>query len=647
MNKTIILVLVVLVFLHPTPTFASFHLWNISEIYTNSDGTVQFIELETTVDGQEFISAHDLTATSDGNPSVYTIPTDLIGTTANKKVLFATAGFESQEGGIIPDYIIPDQFFDPTASNISIDFSGVDSLTFTNPQLPTGGYLSLSPDLSSAPNSPTNFAGEMGLLNDVIFKDSFSCGSTFMAYPDMDEDLFGDINASPQLICEPTIGLVDNNLDCDDSLSSINPVAEDNPDQSFVDSNCDGIDGDITKAIFVSTIGDIMNPGTIDEPISSINDGVILASQGTATHVYVATGTYNEMVTLADGVSIYGGYDALNQWSRDSTNSTINSSAVVDIHRVGISGNGILTPTVIDSFDVITSDIVSLGSSNYGIHCVDCNGLVIENNFIDVGDAGHGMPGNPGIGGRNGNNGINGSNGCQDTNCGFGGSQTMSPFGEFGGRGGDGGYDSGSGENGSIGSAGAQPGSGAAGSNCFSGGNNGSGGGAGSNGSDGQVGSNGSGFSIINGFWIGNTGSSGQDGTNGTGGSGGGGGGGGDNAGGICNSDTGGGGGSGGSGGELGTGGLGGLGGGSTFGLFLINSLSAQLSNNLITLGTPGNGGLGGTGGAGGTAGSASSGGGGNDDSGSGGAGGAGGAGGSGGDGGNGADGVAQEIFIN
>ncbi len=31
--------------------FADFHLWTINEVFTNADGTVQFIELSTTVTG--------------------------------------------------------------------------------------------------------------------------------------------------------------------------------------------------------------------------------------------------------------------------------------------------------------------------------------------------------------------------------------------------------------------------------------------------------------------------------------------------------------------------------------------------------------------------------------------------------------------
>ena len=45
-------------------------------------------------------------------------------------------------------------------------------------------------------------------------------------YPDRDRDLFGDSGATASLACYPSkpAGFVDNNYDCDDSDSTINPI---------------------------------------------------------------------------------------------------------------------------------------------------------------------------------------------------------------------------------------------------------------------------------------------------------------------------------------------------------------------------------------------------------------------------------------
>src|SRR5690606_12700041 len=52
---------------------------------------------------------------------------------------------------------------------------------------------------------------------------------------------------------------------------------EDRPDDNFIDANCDGIDGDIAKAIFVSPWGSDNNPGTMEAPVLTIAQGLRLA----------------------------------------------------------------------------------------------------------------------------------------------------------------------------------------------------------------------------------------------------------------------------------------------------------------------------------------------------------------------------------
>ena len=37
---------------------AAFHLWKIDEIYSNADGSVQFIELKALSGGQQFLAGH-------------------------------------------------------------------------------------------------------------------------------------------------------------------------------------------------------------------------------------------------------------------------------------------------------------------------------------------------------------------------------------------------------------------------------------------------------------------------------------------------------------------------------------------------------------------------------------------------------------
>lgn len=171
--RAVALVVCLLVTIAAHPCFAAFHLWDIKEVFSNQDGTVQFIELFTTASGEIFLNDHELTATSDGNAITFTLDHDVASPTTNKHLLFATAGFASLAGGVAPDYTpLPANFFNPNATSISINFAGVDTLTFAGSLLPKDGVNSLtdqSPsgvqNLVAGVNSPTNFAGAAGSIN--------------------------------------------------------------------------------------------------------------------------------------------------------------------------------------------------------------------------------------------------------------------------------------------------------------------------------------------------------------------------------------------------------------------------------------------------------------------------------------------------
>ena len=157
----------------PRPCFAIFHLWDIKEVFSNSDGTVQFIELFTTAAGETDLDHHPITATSDGNVVTFTLDHNVAAPTTNKHLLLATAGFAALAGGVTPDFTpLPANFFNPNAASISINFAGVDTVTFSGSALPKDGVTSLTDqtpagvqNLVAGVNSPTNFAGTAGSIN--------------------------------------------------------------------------------------------------------------------------------------------------------------------------------------------------------------------------------------------------------------------------------------------------------------------------------------------------------------------------------------------------------------------------------------------------------------------------------------------------
>ena len=144
----------------PTVCLASFHLWKFDEVFSNSTGTVQFIEMSDAFNGEEFVGGMQLKS----NAHTFTVPANLpSSSTANHHMLFATAGFGSLPGGVAPDYVIPAGFFNPAGD--TLDWAGgFDHKTFGT--VPTDGVTSLTiPAGSTQINSPVNFADAKGSVS--------------------------------------------------------------------------------------------------------------------------------------------------------------------------------------------------------------------------------------------------------------------------------------------------------------------------------------------------------------------------------------------------------------------------------------------------------------------------------------------------
>lgn len=421
-------------------------------------------------------------------------------------------------------------------------------------------------------------------------------------------------------------------------------VGPDLPDDTFADTNCDGIDGDASAAIFVATTGSDANPGTRQQPMFTIGAALSKAVSQNKKQVYVSAGIYNARVTLANGISIYGGYSAQNNWARSAANIvTIQSSTVISGRVSAVEGKDLTSAMTLDRLTIKTLDTASAGVSNYAMYCNNCTGVTLRTSALIAGAAGAGAAGTNGTAGSNGQSGANGSAGaCDSSGIRTGGSGGTSSCGRTGGTGGNGGSPGvNPGSSGSNGVSGTPGGSGGNGGDPGKSGSNGVTGSAGANGTNG---SGGSGGSIATNFWVGNAGSIGTVGTHGNGGGGGGGGGG--QGGSFVINGGGNGGGGGGAGGCSGTAGTGGTAGGGSFGLFLVNSTGMLLVGNSITSGKGGNGGNGGSGANGGTGASGGSGASTcTSEVGAGGNGGAGGKGGNGGHGGGGAGGLSYSVY--
>jgi len=136
--------------------FAAFHLWTIEQIYSNADGTVQFVVLTTAFNGENLwagsasISSTDTGGATRSMNFFANLPSP---STAGKHVLIATQGF-ADLGILAPDFIIPDKFISRGPGSVTYFAS-----TVVYAALPSDGTNALYVGGAVAPNVATNFAG--------------------------------------------------------------------------------------------------------------------------------------------------------------------------------------------------------------------------------------------------------------------------------------------------------------------------------------------------------------------------------------------------------------------------------------------------------------------------------------------------------
>lgn len=393
-------------------------------------------------------------------------------------------------------------------------------------------------------------------------------------------DLDGVMSNGCEFACTPTGGV-------------------DLPDDTFADSNCDGIDGDRTLAIFVSTSGTPSNDGlTSATPVSTFTAAfAVFAAHPERTQILVANGMYpvSSPITLPSGVGIYGGY-AAGFTGRSDTRAQIVASG-----GTAVVADHLTAPTIVDRVSMTTMSQTGASAATTTL-VVDTSADNLTLRYLTI-IAGRGGDGSAGATGPNGADGVRGGNGSGSSGGGggsVGGGAGASGLYRMAGPAGS------PGSPGSCGVGGAAGGgSGGAGLGCGDGdpvgGHDGD---LGCTGTTGGPGTGGDGIGTLVGrTWMPSSGATGVAGGVG-GGGGGGGAGGGENANCVVTTyyDTGRGGGGGGGGGRGGAGGFGGAEGGASIGIILLSSTVTFANVRVTTIGG-GNGGGGGAGGSGGAGG--------------------------------------------
>jgi hypothetical protein len=441
--------------------------------------------------------------------------------------------------------------------------------------------------------------------------------------------------------------------DCRPDDPAIHPGAADQPDLTFADTNCDGIDGQRTGPVFVSPAGDDAAAGTIAAPVATIDHAMAIAG---SRPVYLAKGSYAHASAGTAATSLYGGYDPLT-WKRSPGGTsialtvTLSGTGALAWQEIGLTAPDGSAPRAVDLTDAtlvagrVDLQVGAAGPGAGSLALRASNSQVSwTGGSITVGPGSRGFDGGPGSPGAPGASAPAGNGGSCDGSLApppspGGGSPVFAAQGGIGGAGAN--PAESFGHNGGTGGSGAPGGAGGA-----TGGSQGQPGAAGANGGTGAPGAGGlpaaGSWSTVVG-WDAHIGSTGAPGS--PGGGGGGGGGGGAQSGPFVIDGSGNSGGGGGAGGLGGGGGSGALGGTGSIAVLLVGG-HLTLTGAAVSTGQGGDGGLGGPGAIGGGGGSGGAGGqvctG---EVGAGGHGGNGGHGGTGGNGGNGAGGPSIGVL--
>nr|MBK7065608.1 hypothetical protein [Deltaproteobacteria bacterium] len=219
-----------------------------------------------------------------------------------------------------------------------------------------------------------------------------------------------------------------------------NAMEADAPDLMFRDTNCDGIDGDAGRAVFVSPRGDDANPGTMAMPKRTLPAAITAASAGApARPVYAAAGLYLGSVQLSSGVSVYGGYDDTMGWARARSNAT-----VIQGDATAVLAQNLTVSTELQLVTVQSAAATAPGESSYGVRALNSL-LTLRGCTIVSGSGANGALGADGADGAIGRNGTSGGTPG-------GGASGSSSCGANGGQGGASASGANNGSPGSVGS---------------------------------------------------------------------------------------------------------------------------------------------------------------------------------------------------
>jgi hypothetical protein len=141
------------------PTQAAFHLFRIDQVFSNADGSIQYVVMResTGSNNENFWGGQSLRSVDQAGTSKQLLfPSNLPSSaTASRSVLIATPGFAAL-GLVTPNYTMPAEFVPRNGG--TLNFAGVDQISL--PVLPIDGATAIDRNGAPVPATPRNFAGD-------------------------------------------------------------------------------------------------------------------------------------------------------------------------------------------------------------------------------------------------------------------------------------------------------------------------------------------------------------------------------------------------------------------------------------------------------------------------------------------------------
>lgn len=165
---------------------------------------------------------------------------------------------------------------------------------------------------------------------------------------------------------------------------------DDAPDPNGEDLNCDGIDGTVSRSVFVSPDGLDSAVGTLDDPVRTIGKAVTLAqaSGGKRTDVLICAATYPENVLVTGtGVGLHGGYDC-STWKRTASKPLVAPTSGVPLRIAAVT-----EPMSVSRLSFKAPDATGFGESSHGVQIINSQRVRIEQSIIVAGRGGLGAAG--------------------------------------------------------------------------------------------------------------------------------------------------------------------------------------------------------------------------------------------------------------